>query len=84
MKITGILILCKHCSRSAIGVVKNPKHEKHAKQRQNVDIPKARDDSVTPIPHNPVSNITFPLPKKNIKNIVVINANTIGIVRNLT
>ena len=85
MKTTGILILCKHCSKSAIGVVsvKNPKHEKHAKQRQNVDIPKARDDSVTPIPNIPVSNITFPVPKKNIKNTVVINANTIGIVRNL-
>jgi hypothetical protein len=85
MKSTGILILYKHCRISAIGVVKvkNPKHEKHAKQRQNVVIPKSSEDCVTPMPHNPVSNITFPVPKKNIKNTHVITANIIGIVRNL-
>ena len=85
MKSTGTLSLCKHCNRSAIGVVKvkKPKHEKHAKQRQNVVIPKSRDDCVTTIPHIPVLNITFPLPKKNIKNTHVTTANIIGIVRNL-
>ncbi len=86
MNITGTFNMCKHCSKSAIGVVKvkKPKHEKHAKQRQNVVIPKSRDDLVTPIPHIPVSKITSPLPKKNIKNTHVTTANIIGIVRNLT
>ena len=85
IKITGTLIMCKHWSRSAIGVVrvKNPKHEKHAKQRQNVVIPKSNEDCVTTIPQIPVSKITLPLPKKNIKNKQVITANIIGIVRNL-
>ena len=85
MKSTGTLIECRHCNKSAIGVVRvtNPKHEKHAKQRQKVLIPKSSEDCVTPIPHRPVSNITFPLPKKNIKNTQVITANIIGIVRNL-
>jgi hypothetical protein len=85
MKITGILTLYKHCNKSAIGIVKvkNPKHEKHAKQRQKVDIAKSREDCVIPMPHNPVSNINSPFPKKNNKNTHVIIANAIGIVRNL-
>ena len=85
MKSIGTLIVCKHCNKSAIGVVnvKNPKHEKHAKQRQNVVIPKSNEDFVTTIPHMPVSYITSPDPKKNIKNTHVITANIIGIVRNL-
>ena len=86
MKVTGTLILCKHCNMSAIGVVrvKKPKHAKHAKQRQNVVIPKLREDSVIPIPHNPVSKISFPVPKKNIRNIHVKIANAAGIARNFT
>lgn len=85
MKSTGTLIVCKHCNKSAIGVVnvKNPKQEKHAKQRQKVVIPKSSEDWVTTIPHMPVSYITLPVPKKNIKNTQVITANIIGIVRNL-
>ena len=57
MKSTGTLIVCKHCNKSAIGVVnvKKPKQEKHAKQRQKVVIPKSSEDCVTTIPHIPVS-----------------------------
>ncbi len=85
MKSTGTLIVCKHCNKSAIGVVKvtKPKQEKHAKQRQKVVIPKSSEDCVTTIPQIPVLYMTFPDPKKNIKNRQVMTANIIGIVRNL-
>ncbi len=80
MKSTGTLIECRHCNKSAIGVVRvtNPKHE-----RQKVLIPKSSEDCVTTMPNMPVLYITFPLPKKNIKNTHVITAKIIGIVRNL-
>lgn len=85
MNITGTLIVCKHWSKSAIGVVnvKKPRHEKHAKHLQNVEIPKSKEDWVTTIPHSPVSYMTFPLPKKKIRKTQVTTANIIGIVRNL-
>ena len=85
INITGTFSLYKHCNILAIGVVKvkKPKHEKQATARKNVFTPKSNESCVTTIPKMPVLYITFPVPKKNIKNTQLTTAKIRGIDKNL-